>query len=899
MTNKTRNIISTSLKSYLLLLLVVLFFIPFSFISYISIDNINKEISLNQSENVEGNKSQKLNDLELKRLEVYLSLSIIFFIGLSLIIYLKQNEIKNRQRQALDKSNKKFTSIINNIPAIFFNCKNDADCTMNFMSDQITNITGFKASDFIGSKVRSYASIIHPDDQEYVATEIAQQFKKNERYSIDYRIIDSDGNIKWLTEQGEAVRDENDVPIEIDGFIYDFTSKKLQEQNEKLYQARIELSEDIAGIGYWEFDPNTQEVFWSNKIYDIHGVTKDSYTPTIDTALSFYHPDDVELVRSELKRFSLEKTSYNIKARIIKSDGEVRNVYSRGRQTYNEKMQIQKIVGVFQDITENIQQEIELENQIRLRTQELQNALDMAKIAEGAKSDFFANMSHELRTPLNSIIGMAQLLEKTDMTDEQTEMFGYIKNSSSVLLKTVNDILDVSKIEANELHLEKIPFDVFENLRGTVETLRAITKKDYVSLTHNLNNLSQAVIGDPSRFTRIANNLIANAIRYTDEGSVRIEASVEDHATLSNMINFTFSVTDTGIGIEASKIDVIFEKFIQADNSITRRFGGTGLGLAITKELVEMMNGKITVVSEIGVGSTFTVSIPFEKATIQDLIEDDDNNLDMDDNQSTYHRLSIEDARFLIAEDHDMNQLFIRKLLDNLGAKYYKIVGNGELAVLEVQNNNYDVVLMDCHMPVLSGYDATVKIRFLNDTFIASIPIIAMTANAMPEDKALCLQTGMNAYMSKPIDIIEFKKILSQWINFESDLTQKENNEMSPVNLDNLISNSQGDDEFVKEMLILFTEQASEQIAKLGNFCVDGESKEWVEVSHTLKGTAGTVGAESMRLICATAQKASNTTALERKMLLEGFATLLLIYLIQFYLILFFISLFKITLYNL
>lgn len=864
-----KSITAIFFKRYWLLLLTVLFLIPFCFISYNSISNINKEISLNQVRNTDDNKNQQLNDLELKRLEIYLSLSIIFFLGLFLIIYLKQNEIKNKQRQALDKSNRKFTSIINNIPAIFFNCKNDANWTMNFMNDQIAQITGFEASDFIGNKVRSYASIIHPDDKAYVTTEIAQQFKKNEKYSIDYRVVSSDGTIKWVSEQGEAVRDENGNPIEIDGFVYDISQRKIQEQNEKSHLARLELSEDIAGIGYWELTPNTQELFWSDNIYKIHGVTKDNYVPSIDTALNFYHPEDIELVKSELKKSSEEKIPFSIKARIIRSDGEIRNVYSSGRLTYNEKEETQKIIGVFQDITDTIKQEIKLENLIQSRTQELQKALDQAKIAERAKSDFFANMSHELRTPLNSIIGMTQLIEKTDLTDEQTEMFGYISISSSVLLKTVNDILDVSKIEAKELHLEKIPFDIFENLRGAVETLRAITEKDYVSLTHNLNNLSLEVIGDPSRFTRIANNLIGNAIRYTDNGSVHIEASIEDHPTLSNFINFSFAVIDTGIGIDPSKIEIIFEKFTQADSSITRRFGGTGLGLAITKDLVEMMNGQISVISEVGVGSTFKVIIPFEKSIAQGFTDEDDMSLSTDDAHNSYHRLFIEDARFLIAEDHDMNQLFMRKLLDNLGAKHYKIVGNGALAVLEVQNNNYDILLMDCHMPVLSGYDATVKIRFMNDTFIASIPIIAMTANAMPEDRALCLQTGMNAYISKPIDIIEFKKILSKWIYFESEKISDENVLISPVNLDNLISNSQGDETFVKEMIVLFIEQATEQISKMKEVCNEENSKDWIEISHALKGTAGAVGAEAMRLKCAEAQKASNASILERKNLIE------------------------------
>ncbi len=521
-----------------------------------------------------------------------------------------------------------------------------------------------------------------------------------------------------------------------------------------------------------------------------------------------------------------------------------------------------------------------MENLVQSRTTELQTALNDSKIAEQAKSDFFANMSHELRTPLNSIIGMAQLIEKTDLSDDQTEMFSYIRASSTVLLKTVNDILDISKIEAKELQLEEIAFDVFDNLRGTVQSLMTIASEKNLTLTHNIKNMSQPIFGDPTRFARITTNLVANALRYTDEGSVQVTTSLEDHPQREDVICLTVSVVDTGIGISSTQIETIFDKFTQADSSITRRFGGTGLGLAITKDLVELMDGKIFVESEVGKGSTFTITIPFKKAKEEDLVEDEDQSLFIDNLDVYQNRIPVQNARFLLAEDHDMNQLFMRKLFDSLGVTHYRIVENGDLAVKEIQNNNYDIVLMDCHMPILSGYDATVKIRFLNDPFAASVPIIAMTANAMPEDEIRCLQTGMNAYISKPVEIEVFKQKLSQWIDFdrapqneiilEAEDVINEDEEIPPVNLDNLISNSHGDDEFVKEMLVLFAEQATEQLARLKNFCVDGESKEWVETSHALKGTAGAVGAEDMRLICATAQKTPNATVEERQMLVEN-----------------------------
>ncbi|MGH1399403.1 MAG: MHYT domain-containing protein [Alphaproteobacteria bacterium] len=495
-----------------------------------------------------------------------------------------------------------------------------------------------------------------------------------------------------------------------------------------------------------------------------------------------------------------------------------------------------------------------------------------AEQANVAKSGFLANMSHELRTPLNAIIGMVQIADRKKMDDLLNETFNMIEVSSRALLEIVNDILDLSKIEANQIHLEYLAFDCKQKIRHTAHSLRPLASEKGLSLSMSMEDEPLFVLGDELRFTRILTNLLSNAIRYTQKG--HIEVQITTRKIFDDQIKIRCEVIDTGIGIPANKIDKIFEKFTQADSSTTRQFGGTGLGLTITKELVELMDGDIGVDSVEGEGSIFWFEIPFE--VTHGIAEKKKSGKAAADLDQTKNTKSVKDVRILVAEDHAMNQKFMEKLFSYFQIEHYKIVENGALAVEEVKTGSYDVILMDCHMPEMNGYDATVNIRALDDT-ANDIPIIAMTANAMPEDEEICLSLGMNDYMSKPFDLSTFEAKLSPWISFddaedaekeeggeqESDIAS--DNDEAPLNLDNLIENSMGDDEFLKDMVALFIEQGETQITALKEYCTDGVNNDWVEEAHALKGTAGGVGAESMRVLCGDAQAMAEATSEERQ----------------------------------
>jgi len=517
------------------------------------------------------------------------------------------------------------------------------------------------------------------------------------------------------------------------------------------------------------------------------------------------------------------------------------------------------------------QQKEAYEMEVQAQSIDLVQAKEEAEKSNHAKSDFLANMSHELRTPLNSITGMLQLCSKEDMSDETWEMIEVVRKSSNSLISTVNDILDLSKIEAGEVQLEYIAFDLNETVQDLIQSMLPMASKKNLSLNYSAPPEPIYTLGDPVRFLRIITNLVGNAINYTEKGEINVRVSYE--LIFDDQIMLHCEVEDTGIGIPKDRIAQIFDKFTQADTSTTRKFGGTGLGLTITKELVELMDGVVGVDSKVGKGSVFWFQVPFE--VVNELPDDFDGDITFDDGDNL-PALPPMAMNILLAEDNEMNQVFMKRLFKRLGFSQYKIADNGKAAFDEIQNNFYDLVLMDCHMPEMSGYEVTEAVRALDDNR-NSIPIIAMTANAMPKDKEKCLDIGMDAYISKPVDIKTFKSVLSHWVDFntvnidEFDVTispdistkapqkndaAKVDEQDSSVDLTNLIENSMGDADFVKEIVGMFIGETEKHLQQLSSLEKEPENlKDWVEVSHALKGAAGGVGAEEMRGLCEISQK--------------------------------------------
>lgn len=498
---------------------------------------------------------------------------------------------------------------------------------------------------------------------------------------------------------------------------------------------------------------------------------------------------------------------------------------------------------------------------------------EKAEQANRVKSDFLAIMSHELRTPLNSITGLANMfIQDTSLDAEHHEMAVIIRKSSLVLLSIINDILDISKIESGNLKLEETDFDPLEAVSGILQPLLLIaSSKGLVLKSERLRQDFPAFVrGDPLRFGRILTNLVSNAIKYTEKGFVQVSVDFTPLGTTG--IELLCKVTDTGIGIPRDKLDRIFDKFTQADESTTRKYGGTGLGLAISRELVGIMGGKIGVESLVGAGSAFWFSIPFE---ISDGNRGEASGTDWKKQSFVISaaRKNVAETKVLLAEDHLLNQVFMKKLLGRMGFRHIDIRENGQLALQSFIEGGHDLVFMDCHMPLLNGYDATRAIRAHEREKGGHVHILAMTADAMVGTREKCLEAGMDSYISKPVDSDELKAILGQWVIFDGQAETQETAAESAGRGEDLppcvdlsaLRNYADTPEESRAFVDAFSNQSEADLKALRAACVDGESKAWRETAHKLKGGSGVAGAFVMRELCSEAQEMLVATAAERQ----------------------------------
>lgn len=481
----------------------------------------------------------------------------------------------------------------------------------------------------------------------------------------------------------------------------------------------------------------------------------------------------------------------------------------------------------------------ELELRVESRTEELATALNLANEGNRAKSEFLAVMSHEVRTPLNGIIGFSELLKMHKFDKDISEKIKYLNISAHSLLTLLNEILDFSKLDANKVEIESNEFCLTSLLTAIVESLAPMASKKNVEIQLDMSEVSKgAYLGDSIRIRQVLSNIINNAVKFTDEGKVVITVS-ESFVHSETVIRFT--VRDTGAGIAPECLESIFSPFVQADSTITRRYGGTGLGLAICKQLIELMSGQYGVQSEVGVGSEFWFSIPLTKVNV-DFESINVTKLD----KSTSHRK----GKILIAEDNEINQMVIKNLLISFGHTCH-VVSNGVDAISEATVKNYDLIFMDYHMPEADGVEATKKIRGLGESSVNyTTPIIALTADIQPKVSKVFRRAGANDILLKPFTREKLELCLNKWMDIELNPYREEvsDNHFEIVNLAVLkeISNISPDDSIVTQILSLFFEKTPELIENIKKSVDDNDSESLFLFAHSLKSTSANIGADSL-----------------------------------------------------
>lgn len=542
---------------------------------------------------------------------------------------------------------------------------------------------------------------------------------------------------------GEPLVDTNGKIIGLIGMSLDVSDLVRMQQSLSESQRRLAEAQTIAQVGSFDWDVTNKIFRWTPELRRITGCEDLPEVVPVEVAWKSIHPDDIDRIRKEAHAAIKNGTNYELEYRVLRPDGEIRHVFARCFVFVDEKDKTERIAGVIMDITDRKRIEAELH---RARAE--------AEAANRAKSEFLANISHEVRTPLTPILGLVELMRETVTDPETSEYIDIIDESANRLLLLINDVLDISRIEAGRLRIEPSSFELSTLLKRLMrQTTFSIKSKEVEFRSDFAKDLPRYIETDFSRLTQVIGNLLTNAAKFTHKGSITLAARVLEQGSSTSILRF--SVIDTGIGIDPNQQERIFEPFQQAASANSKKYGGTGLGLAISRRIVEVLGGRIHLQSEPGKGSAFHVDLP---VAVKDHIHGNDDSDDESEEPLLSSRVPL---RILLAEDDETNCRVAVEMLKNLGYDV-KCVTDGRQACEAARTSEYDLVIMDLHMPVLDGVAATKELlkepRFRD----GQARIVGFSANAFPEEKQKCIDLGMADYVSKPATIQSFRSLVER-----------------------------------------------------------------------------------------------------------------------------------------
>ncbi len=666
----------------------------------------------------------------------------------------------------------------------------------------------------------------------HVEPENAEEYEKTDQHVVDTgKPVDIDETvmIKNRLRHFHYVKfpllDEAGNVFAVGGFGIDVTERNAAAEELKQSEQKMRTLLSSTNEGFFMVDQNYKLILINEAGKMIAKFSTGREPELGDNIKDIIRPERKEALLSIFRRvFEGEPLEYE---QIFDTEGD-RRTFLLGFLPVKEGDIVIAACVVSKDITDLV----------KYRHQ-LIDARRKAERAEKSQEQFLANMSHEIRTPLNGIIGMANLLQKTTLNEEQRDFVNIIKYSSDNLLVLINDILDFSKIKAGKLNIELIEFNIWDVVQKAVSALQQKAKeKDLGLLIYFHDDVPRLIRGDPYRLNQILSNLLSNAIKFTSKGYVRIEISCKQ--VVDGWCTMKFRIKDTGIGIATDKLALIFESFSQASEDVTRKFGGTGLGLTITKQLVELQGGNIRVESEEGTGTTVTFEVPYE------IVEQPLSLPKAEEGQSTIEHVTFTDKTVLVVEDNEINRKVISYNLEPAGIKITMANDGKEAVRILERGEQFNLIIMDLQMPVMNGFQATVYIR---QKLKLNIPIIAMTASALKNEEVKCLQLGMDEYLTKPFAPEELFKILEKYLGEHKADSEKissvKNDGLRPSYSLDFISVKKKP-EVIAHVLNIILMEVPKLLQEVSNSISNEDWKVVHDKAHKLKSSVGLLQANDM-----------------------------------------------------
>jgi PAS domain S-box-containing protein len=587
----------------------------------------------------------------------------------------------------------------------------------------------------------NFLAAIHPDDRQAVNDAVNACVERDVPYDIEHRVVWPDGTVRWLLERGAVVRDAAGRPLQMLGVVQDIDDRKRAELALAERERQLREAQALAHIGNWQADLVSGELSWSDEIYRIFGHEPGSFEPSVEAFHAAVHPDDRALVLESEER-ARQTGHHDVVHRIVRPDGTVRHVHELAQMEIDATGGVVRLIGTVQDVTEQVEVE-----------QALMAASEEADRANQAKSDFLSSMSHELRTPMNAILGFGQLMEYDDaLPGEHQDNVGEILKAGHHLLELINEVLDLAKIESGHVDLSLEPVDVCTIVDECLSLVGTLAAKRDIQLSHS-GLKGVAVRADRMRLKQALLNLLSNAVKYNHEGgSVRLEVRPQGAERLC------IQVTDTGPGIPAERQAELFQPFNRLDAKHSN-IEGTGIGLTITRRLVEMMGGIVDVESEVGVGSTFWIELPFESAP------GSDHGHEWVTADSAVPAAHVETVQHtvLYIEDNPANIKLVAQILGRRQHIRLLTAHTPELGIELALARRPDLILLDINLLGMDGYQVLEVLKA--DANLKTIPVVAITANAMPRDIERGRAAGFNEYLTKPLDMGQFHAVVDRLLD--------------------------------------------------------------------------------------------------------------------------------------